>query len=155
MHTNIVNFFVRILYPGVIDEFPLVRRVYFNCRGKIINVLNHFRRNLRCFRRIIKVTGISVIFSVLRSYYYRLRLMICFLLCLDVRLINLFLVLGIIPAACRQKQRCNQTRRSQILKLLFHKLRLLFFICLSFLLFSMLIICPGAKKRPTPKGVLG
>ncbi|WP_337587001.1 hypothetical protein, partial [Phascolarctobacterium succinatutens] len=30
-----------------------------------------------------------------------------------------------------------------------------FFHLLKLLLFSMLIICPGAKKRPTPKHVLG
>ncbi|WP_418532605.1 hypothetical protein, partial [Phascolarctobacterium succinatutens] len=62
---------------------------------------------------------------------------------------------GIIAAACRQKQRCNQACRCQILKMLFHNLRPLFYICLSFLLFSTLIICQGAKKRPTPNAILG
>ena len=64
-------------------------------------------------------------------------------------------VLGIIPAARRQKQRSNQACRSQILKLLFHNLRLLLYDEISLLLFSTLIICQGTKKRPTPKHVLG
>ena len=146
-HIDIVSCFFRILYQGGIGEFALGIRVEFKRRSKIINVLNYFRCHLRCFGHIINVIGISVIFSVLRFYYNILHPLL--------RLRRRLLVLGIIYAARRQKQRSNQTCRSQILKMLFHNVRPLFYICLSFLLFSTLIICPVTKKRPTPKHVLG
>ena len=144
---NSMIFFIRILYLGIIDEFTIVRRVEFKRRGKIINVLNYFRCHLRCFRHILNVIRISVIFSVLRFYYNILHLLI--------GLRRRLFVLGIITATCRQKQRYQQTCCSQILQLLFHNLRLLFLHLLKLLLFSTLIICQGTKKRPTPKAVLG
>ena len=144
---NSMIFFIRIIYLGIIDEFTIVRRMEFKRRCKIINVLKHFRRNFRCFRHILNVIGISVIFSVLRFYYNILHLLL--------RLRRRLFVLGIIPAACRQQQRYQQTCCGQILQLLFHKLRLLFLHLLKLLLFSTLIICQGTKKRPTPKAVLG
>ena len=67
-HIDIVNFFFRILYQGVIGEFSLGIRMEFKCRGKIINVLNYFRCHLRCFGHILNVIWISVIFSILRFY---------------------------------------------------------------------------------------